>query len=152
MLLLRTSAQVYGALTMRAQHQLMKIRGDSSAVSRGPDRDHALLAAFLDATSRIDRRALQKAIALSEAPKAVNLEAVNLEAVNLEAVDLEAINPEPVNLEAQPISFEADPVSLEAEPALPEASLTLLEVQPTSTAPKSQIAPFTFRRANLVKA
>ena len=136
------SAQVYGALTMRAQHQIMKIRGDSSAVSKGPDRDHALLAAFLDATSRIDRRALQKTIALSEAPKAVNLEPVNLEAIDLE----------PVNLEAQPISFEADPVSLEAEPALLEARLTLLEVQPTSTAPKSQIASFTFRRANLVKA
>jgi hypothetical protein len=132
---------------MRAQHQVMKIRGDSSAVSKGPDRDHALLAAFLDATSRIDRRALQKTVVLSKAPKAVNLEAVNLEAVNLEAVNLEA-----VNLEAEPMSFEADPVSLEAQPALLEANLRLLEVQPTSTAPKSQVAPFTFRRANLVKA
>ena len=119
----------------------MKIRGDSSAV-KGPTRDHALLAAFLDATSRIDRRALQKTIVLSEAPKAVDLEAVDLEPVNLE----------PVNLEAQPISFEADPVSLEAQPALLEASLTLLEAQPASTAPKSQIAPFIFRRANVVKA
>jgi hypothetical protein len=128
---------VYGALTMRAQHQIMKIRGDSSAVSKGPDRDHALLAAFLDATSRIDRRALQKTIALGAA---------------LESVDLEAVNLEAVNLEAQPISFEADPVSLEAQPALLEASLTLLEAQPASTAPKSQIAPFVFRRANLVKA
>jgi hypothetical protein len=126
---------------MRAQHQIMKIRGDSSAV-KGPTRDHALLAAFLDATSRIDRRALQKTIVLSEAPKAVDLEAVDLEPVNLE----------PVNLEAQPISFEADPVSLEAQPALLEASLTLLEAQPASTAPKSQIAPFIFRRANVVKA
>jgi hypothetical protein len=123
-----SGAEVYGTLTMQAQHQIMKIRGDSSAVSRGPVRHHALLAAFLDATSRIDRRALQKTIVLSEAPNAVNLEPVNLEAPNLE----------PVNLEAQPISFEANPVSLEA--------------QPTSTAPKSQIAPFTFRRANLVKA
>jgi hypothetical protein len=129
--------QIYGALTMRAQHQVMKIRGDSSAVSKGPDRDHALLAAFLDATSRIDRRALQKTVVLSEAPEPVNLEAVNLEAVNLEA---------------EPMSFEADPVSLEAQPALLEANLRLLEVQPTSTAPKSQVAPFTFRRANLVKA
>ena len=137
-----SSAQVYGTLTMQAQHQIMKIRGDSSAVSRGPVRHHALLAAFLDATSRIDRRALQKTIVLSEAPNAVNLEPVNLEAPNLE----------PVNLEAQPISFEANPVLLEAQPVLPEASLTLLEVHPTSTAPKSQIAPFTFRRANLVKA
>jgi len=132
---------------MRAQHQIMKIRGDSSAVSKGPVRDHALLAAFLDATSRIDRRALQKTSLLSEAPNAVNLGPVNLEAVNLEAVNLE-----PANLEAQPMSFEADPVSLETPPALLEASLTLLEAQPTSTAPKSQIAPFTFRRANLVKA
>jgi hypothetical protein len=135
--LLRTSAQVYGALTMRAQHQIMKIRGDSSAVSKGPDRDHALLAAFLDATNRIDRRALQKTIVLGEEPEPVNLEAAN---------------PEPVNLEAQPISFEVDPLSPEAEPALLEASLTSLEVQPTSTAPKSQIAPFIFRRANVVKA
>jgi hypothetical protein len=125
------SAQVYGVLTMRAQHQIMKIRGDSSAVSKGPVRDHALLAAFLDATSRIDRRALQKTIVLSEAPEVVNLEPP----ANLELV----------NLEAQPISFESDPAFL-------EASLTLLEVQPPSTAPKSQIAPFTFRRANLVKA
>ena len=116
----------------------MKIRGDSSAVSKGPVRDHALLAAFLDATSRIDRRALQKTIVLSEVPEVVNLQP--------------PANLEPVNLEAQPISFEADPVSLEAQPALLEASLTLLEAQPTSTAPKSQIAPFTFRRANLVKA
>jgi hypothetical protein len=122
---------------MRAQHQIMKIRGDSSAVNKGPDRDHALLAAFLDATSRIDRRALQKTIALSEVPKAVNLEGVDLE---------------PVNLEAQPMPFEADPVSLEAQPALLEANLSLLEEQPTPTASKSQIAPFTFRRANLVKA
>jgi len=75
---------------------------------------------------------------LSEVPEVVNLQP--------------PANLEPVNLEAQPISFEADPVSLEAQPALLEASLTLLEVQPTSTAPKSRIAPFTFRRANLVKA
>jgi hypothetical protein len=127
---------------MLAQHQIMKIRGDSSAVSKGPDRNHCLLAAFLDATSRIDRRAVQKTIALSEAPNAVDLEPVSLEAVDLE----------PVNLEAQPISFEADPVSLEGQPVSLEASLTLLEAQPISTAPKSQIAPFTFRRANLVKA
>jgi len=144
--------QVYGALTMRAQHQLMKIRGDSSAVSKGPVRDHALLAAFLDATSRIDRRALQKTIALSEAPRAVNLEPVNLEPVNLEPFSLETVDREPVNLEAQPISFDVEPLLLEAQPASLEASLTLLEGQPTSTAPKSQIAPFTFRRANLVKA
>ena len=124
-LLLRTSAQLYGALTTRAQHQSMKIRGDSSAVSKGPDRDYALLAAFLDATNRIDRRALQRTVVLSEAPQLVDLESVNLEA-------------QPISLEASPTLLEADPASLEAHPASP--------------APKSLVAPYTFRRANLVRA
>ena len=102
----------------------MKIRSDSSAVSRGPGRDHALLAAFLDATNRIDRRALQRTVVLSEAPNAVNLEAVNLEALP--------------PLEALPTPLEANPAPLQAHPA--------------STAAKSLVAPYTFRRANLVKA
>ena len=102
----------------------MKIRGDSSAVSKGPNRDHALLAAFLDATNRIDRRALQRTVVLSEAPNAVNLDAVNLEALP--------------PLEALPTPLEANPASLQAHPA--------------STAAKSLVAPYTFRRANLVKA
>jgi hypothetical protein len=106
----------------------MKIRSDSSAVSKGPGRDHALLAAFLDATNRIDRRALQRTVVLSEAPNAVKLEAVNLEAVNLEALP---------PLEALPTPLEANPASLQAHPA--------------STAAKSLVAPYTFRRANLVK-
>jgi hypothetical protein len=106
----------------------MKVRGDSNVVSRGSDRDHALLAAFLDATNRIDRRALQRAIVLSEPP----------EAVNSEPADLEPVNLEPVNLEALPTPLEANPAPLKAHPA--------------STAPKSIVAPYTFRRANLVKA
>ena len=102
----------------------MKIRSDSSAVSKGPNRDHALLAAFLDATNRIDRRALQRTAVLGEASNAVNLEAVNLEALP--------------PLEALPTPLEANPASLQAHPA--------------STAAKSPVAPYTFRRANLVKA
>jgi len=79
----------------------------------------------LDATNRIDRRALQRTVVLSEAPQLVDLE--------------------PVNLEAQPLSLEASPTLLEADPAS-------LEAHPASPAPKSLVAPYTFRRANLVRA
>ncbi|MBV8925281.1 MAG: hypothetical protein JOZ74_07905 [Bradyrhizobium sp.] len=78
-----TSEHVYGALTTWAHHQIMKNRGNTSAVSKGPDRDHALLTAFLEATDKIDRRAVQKRDAISAASKQA---------------------PEPVNLEAQPTS------------------------------------------------
>ena len=105
----------------------MKIRADINAVSEGPDGGYALLAAFLEATDKIDRRALQKRDALSDAPKAVNLE-------------------------AQPTLLEAHPALLDTSPASVEASPTLLEASPTSTAPKSHVAPFAFRRANLVRA
>lgn len=110
----------------------MKIRGNTSAVRESPDRDHALLAAFLEATDRLDRRALQRSAPLSETPKAVNLE--------------------PVNLEANPTSFDASQTSLEMHPALLEAEPTSLEAHLTSTAPKARITPFIFRRANLVRA
>ena len=110
----------------------MKIRGDTNAVSQGPDRDHALLAAFLEATGRLDQRAIQRSVALSEAPGDFNAELVNLE---------------PVNLEAEPVSLEAEPISVEAHPES-------LEVQLTSVDPNVRVvaAPFTFRRANLVRA
>ena len=91
----------------------MKIRSDMSAVGKGPERDLALLAAFLEATDKIDRRALQRRVALSEATEAVNLE-------------------------ARPAPLEVNPTSL--------------QVEATSMAPKSHMAPFIFRRANLVKA
>ena len=106
----------------------MKIRGDASAVSKGPDTEHALLAAFLEATNRIDGRVLQRTVALSGAPKLVTLEPVDLQPVSLE----------PVNLEALPTPHEANPASPEAHPA--------------PTAPKSLVASYTFRRANVVKA
>ncbi len=109
----------------------MKNRGDTSAVSKGPDRDHALLAAFLEATSRLDRRALQRPISLIEAPREA---------------------PKPVNLEADPSSFEASPTLLEGHPALLEVEPTSLQAQLIPTAPKTNVASFIFRRANLVRA
>jgi hypothetical protein len=121
----------------------MKIRGDMSVVSQGPDTDHALLAAFLEATSRIDRRALQRSVVLSEAPKIINAKAVNAKAVNLEA--------HPTPLEASPTPCEANATSLEAHLASLEANPASLEVELVSN-PKARVAPFIFRRANLVKA
>jgi hypothetical protein len=109
----------------------MKNRGDTSAVSKGPDRDHVLLAAFLEATSRIDRRALQRSVSLIEAPKEA---------------------PRAVNLEANPPSLEASPTSLELNPALLAVEPTSLEAQLIPTAPKADVASFIFRRANLVRA
>jgi len=116
----------------------MKIRGDASAVSKGPDTEHALLAAFLEATNRIDGRVLQRTVALSRAPELVDLEPVDLGPVDLGPVNLDPVNLEPVNLEALPTPHEANPASREAHPA--------------PTAPKSLVAPYTFRRANVVKA
>lgn len=103
----------------------MKNRGHTSAVNKGPERGHVLLAAFLEATSRIDRRALQRPVSPIEAAEAVSLE-------------------------ANPTSLETRPASLEVHPALLEVDPTSLEAQLISTAPKA--APFTFRRANLVRA
>jgi hypothetical protein len=112
----------------------MKIRGDTSTVGEGPDRDHALLAAFLEATSRIDRRASQRSVTLGEMPDAVHLE--------------------PVNLEADPTPLEADPASLDTNATPLEAAPTSLEAHLTSsdTNVRVAVAPFTFRRANLVRA
>ena len=97
----------------------MKIRSETSAVSGGGGRDHALLAAFLEATGKLDQRALQRRGAISEAPKEPFKEAF-----------------EP----ALPQTFEpaSEPVNLEAQPA--------------PIVPKANVAPFAFRRANLVKA
>ena len=109
----------------------MKIRGDTSTVGEGADKDHVLLAAFLEATNRIDRRAVHRSVELPEVPSDVNLDAVGLE---------------PVNLESDP-SLEPSPVSLEAHP-------TSLETHLASADPHVRVAaaPFVFRRANLVRA
>lgn len=53
----------------------MRNREDMNAVIEGLQRDHALLAAFLEATDKIDRRALHRRVAIGETSnKPVNLE------------------------------------------------------------------------------
>jgi hypothetical protein len=53
----------------------MKIRDNMSAVIESLQKDHGLLAAYLEATDKIDWRALQKGVVISEAPEPVNVEA-----------------------------------------------------------------------------
>src|SRR5438046_1382663 len=52
----------------------MKTR-DNSVVIEGLQRDHGLLAAYLEATNRIDSRALHKRAVLAGTPEPVNVEA-----------------------------------------------------------------------------
>jgi hypothetical protein len=47
----------------------MKKRDDMSAVIEGLQRDHGLLAAYLEATDRIDWRALHKRVVIGEPPE-----------------------------------------------------------------------------------
>ena len=60
---------------MRAHHRVMKTRGDIRAVIEGLQSERALLAAFLEATDRIDWRALNQRVVIGETPTRVNLEA-----------------------------------------------------------------------------
>jgi hypothetical protein len=53
----------------------MKIRDDMRAVTEGLHKDQGLLAAFLEATHKIDWRALHRRVAIGETPQPVNLEA-----------------------------------------------------------------------------
>jgi hypothetical protein len=54
---------------------VMKNRDDMNAVIEGLNRDHGLLAAFLEATDKIDWRALHRRPATGDMSKAVNVEA-----------------------------------------------------------------------------
>jgi hypothetical protein len=58
-----------------AYHHAMKIRDNMSAVIEGLQKDHGLLAAYLEATDKIDWRALDKRVLIDEPPKPANLEA-----------------------------------------------------------------------------
>jgi hypothetical protein len=62
---------------MVAHHHAMKTRDNMSAVIEGLQRDHGLLAAYLEATDRIDWRALHKhkRVVIGEPPKPSNVEA-----------------------------------------------------------------------------
>jgi hypothetical protein len=59
----------------RAYHHAMKSRDSMNAVIEGLQNDHGLLAAYLEATDKIDWRALHKRVAIGEAPKPANVEA-----------------------------------------------------------------------------
>jgi len=85
----------------------MKTRDDISAVIEGLHKDQGLLAAFLEATGKIDWRALHRPVPIGETPEPVNLEACEA-------------------------------------PTAP----VLAEVEPLKSPP----SPFSFRRANLVRA
>jgi len=58
-----------------AYHRAMKIRDNMSAVIERLQKDHGLLAAYLEATDKIDWRALHKRVVIGEAPKPANVEA-----------------------------------------------------------------------------
>ena len=61
---------------MLAHHRTMKTRDNNmSAVIKGLKREHGLLAAYLEATDKIDWRALHKRVLIAETPKPVNVEA-----------------------------------------------------------------------------
>ena len=53
----------------------MKIRDNMSAVIAGLQKDHFLLAAFLEATDKIDWRALNKQVVIRRTPEPANVEA-----------------------------------------------------------------------------
>jgi hypothetical protein len=61
---------------MVAHHYTMKPRDDMTAVIEGLQQDHGLLAAYLEATDRIDWRALHKRVVIGEPPKPINVEAL----------------------------------------------------------------------------
>jgi hypothetical protein len=77
----------------------MRIRDDMSAVTVGLQKDHGLLAAFLEATDKIDWRPLHRRVAIEETLGPVNLEmcealaAPVLPQVELPQVELPQIEP-----------------------------------------------------------
>ena len=58
-----------------AYHHVMKIRDNMSAVIEGLQKDHHLLAAYLEATDKIDWRALHKRVVIGAASEPANIEA-----------------------------------------------------------------------------
>ena len=71
----RSRCELNRALTTLAHHHIMKNRDDMSAVIEGLQRDHGLLAAFLEATDKIDWRALHKRVVIGETTKPASVEA-----------------------------------------------------------------------------
>jgi hypothetical protein len=58
-----------------AYHHVMKIRDNMSAVIEGLQKDHGLLAAYLEASDKIDWRVLHTCVVIGEAPKPASVEA-----------------------------------------------------------------------------
>jgi hypothetical protein len=58
-----------------AYQNVMKIGDNMSAVIEGLQKDHGLLAAYLEATDKIDWRALNKRVLIIETPAPANIEA-----------------------------------------------------------------------------
>jgi len=54
---------------MLAHHHVMKTRDNMRAVIDGLQRKHGLLAAYLEATDKIDRRALHQRAVIAETPE-----------------------------------------------------------------------------------
>jgi hypothetical protein len=71
----RPKSPVNLALTTLAQHRAMKSRDDMSAVIKDLQRDHGLLAAFLEATDKIDWRALHKQVVIDATPEPAGVDA-----------------------------------------------------------------------------
>jgi hypothetical protein len=61
----------------------MRSRDDMTAVIESLQRDHALLAAFLEATDKIDWRALHRPVAIDPAPKPASASPFVLRRANL---------------------------------------------------------------------
>ena len=71
--MLQADPDTNGALTTLAHHYVMKTRDDRVVIG-GLQRDHGLLAAYLEATNRIDWRPLHKRAVIAPAPEPVDVE------------------------------------------------------------------------------
>jgi hypothetical protein len=68
--------ELYLPLIMLAHHRAMKTRDNKmSAVIKGLQREHGLLAAYLEASDEIDWQALHRRVVITETPEPVNVEA-----------------------------------------------------------------------------
>ena len=66
--------RIYCVLTTPVHHRVIKTRDEKGAVIMGLHKHHGLLAAFLEATDKIDWRALQKRVPIGEMPEPANVE------------------------------------------------------------------------------
>jgi hypothetical protein len=76
---------IYRDLTMQEDHRLMKNRADMNGVTGGLHNEQVLLAAFLEATDKIDWRALQKRVPIGEIPEPINPIGEMPEPINMDA-------------------------------------------------------------------